>query len=327
MNVIFSMQSGGADGTGVSQRSALRGLDNPRCVVGGESRAGAGSGSCGAGVTGAASGLDLQRVRLLSVGNELPVAPRILAQVGRRMQEMETDLEDLAALLKLDSGITAAVLRVANTAAYNPHEAFVNLEEALARLGFAKVYRLMGIVALRQVSEQDLYFYGITGAQFRQNALLTALIAELVSQVAGACPQGAYTLGLLRSIGKLALDLMTRRAGVGWDGDVDAETEQHLFGMRGFEASALLLEAWGFASETVRAMREMAEAEPVERLAEVLQLSAGLAERAGYGLPGETFEWALTPGKLEFLGLTGPAVEEAVKRALKQFLAVRGAIL
>jgi hypothetical protein len=62
-------------------------------------------------------------------------------------------------------------------------------------------------------------------------------------------------------------------------------------------------------------------------MSEVLQMAAGLAERAGYGLPGEFFEWALTPEKMEFLGLTGPALDDAVKKASKQFLAVRNAVL
>jgi HD-like signal output (HDOD) protein len=257
----------------------------------------------------------------------MPVAPRILAEVGRKMQGMETDLEELASLLKLDAGITAVVLRVANTAAYNPHEAFVTLEDALARLGFARAYRLVGIAAVREISNQGLPFYGITGAQFRQNALFTALVAELISQAAGACPQGAYTVGLLRSIGKLAMDRITRKASLQWEGAVDDATEKELFGMDSSEASSLLLESWGFPTEIVRGMRAVSDPEPAERLADVLQLAAGLAERAGYGLSGEFFEWALVPEKLEFLGLTVPAVEEAVRKANKQFLAVRGAVL
>ena len=270
---------------------------------------------------------EIVKARLLAAGKEMPVAPRILAEVGRKMQEMEADLEDLASLLKLDVGITSVVLRVANTAAYNPHEAFVTLEEALARLGFAKAYRLVGIAALRQLSDQSLPFYGISGSQFRQNSLFTALLAELISQAAGACPQGAYTVGLLRSIGKLAMDNVTRKVSLEWEGVVDAATEKELFGMDSCEAAALLLEAWGFQSEIVRGMREVSDPEPAERMSEVLQLAAGLAERAGYGLPGEFFEWTLSPEKMEFLGLTGPAVEEAVKKASKQFLAVRSAIL
>jgi HD-like signal output (HDOD) protein len=277
-----------------------------------------------AGVGGA---LDVLKARLLTAGREMPVAPRILAEVGRKMQEMEVDLEDLAVLLKLDAGITTVVLRVANTAAYNPHEAFVTLEDALARLGFAKAYRLVGIAALRQLSDQGLSFYGISGSQLRQNALFTALVAELISQAAGACPQGAYTVGLLHSIGKLAINNVTRKVSLEWEGVVDTATERELFGMDNFEAAALLLESWGFPSEIVRGMRDVSDPEPAERLSEVLQLAAGLAERSGYGLPGEFFEWALTPEKMEFLGLTVPAVEEAVKKASKQFLSVRNAVL
>ncbi|MEY5008909.1 MAG: hypothetical protein RLZZ253_48 [Verrucomicrobiota bacterium] len=277
--------------------------------------------------SGGAAGAEIVKARLISAGNEMPVAPRILAEVGRKMQEMEADLEDLAALLRLDAGITTIVFRVANTAAYNPHEAFLTLEEALARLGFAKAYRLVGIAALRQISDQGLPFYGISGSQFRQNALFTALVAELISQAAGACPQGAYTVGLLRSIGKLAMDSVTRKMSLEWEGAVDAATEKELFGMDSCEVSALLLESWGFPSEIVRGMREVSDPEPAERMSEVLQMAAGLAERAGYGLPGEFFEWALTPEKMEFLGLTGPALDDAVKKASKQFLAVRNAVL
>ncbi len=276
---------------------------------------------------GVGKGLDLLRLRLLNAASALPVAPRILAQVGQRMTEMECDLEEVASLLRLDAGVTAVVLRVANTAAYNPHETFSCLEEALARLGFAKVYRLVGMAALGQLSSQNLPFYGFTGAHFRQNALLTALIAELLAPAAGACPQSCYTAGILRSIGKLAFDRLTQQVGLQWGEAIDEETERQLFGMNSWEANAILLEVWGFPPETVRGIQEMMDPEPAARLTEVLQMAAGLADRAGHGLPGESFEWAVLPEKMEFLGLTGPKVEEAVRKASKQFSAVRGVLL
>src|SRR4051812_22748401 len=150
------------------------------------------------------------RATLMHVVKTMPSAPQILARIGQLMLAMDAELEDITGLLKRDPALTARVIRISNSAAYNTGSPFASLEDALARVGLTEVYRLTGFAAIAQISDQHLGRYGVTGAQLRENSLLTALVMEALARLADVDSRAAYTAGLLRSVGKIALDRLTR---------------------------------------------------------------------------------------------------------------------
>jgi len=129
-----------------------------------------------------------------------------------------SDLTDITLLLKRDAALTARIIRISNSAIYNTGLPFASLEEALARVGYTEVYRLTGFAAVAQLADQQLSLYGVSGVQLRGNALLTALIMEAAAPEAGLDAREAYTAGLLRSTGKIALDRLVKGRGLGFDG-------------------------------------------------------------------------------------------------------------
>ena len=119
------------------------------------------------------------RETLLNVVKTLPAAPQILAQLGRLLLDINSDLNDITLLLKRDAALTARIIRISNSAIYNTGLPFASLEEALARVGYTEVYRLTGFAAVAQLADQHLPLYGMSGVQLRENALFTALMVEL----------------------------------------------------------------------------------------------------------------------------------------------------
>src|ERR1044071_2825051 len=115
---------------------------------------------------------------LLRAVRSLPSAPQILARVGRMIADPNSDLANITDLLKRDPALTASVVRISNSVVYAPAEPCGSLEEAITRLGFAELYRVIAFAMAAQLCPQALPFYGQTGAQFRENALLTALVME-----------------------------------------------------------------------------------------------------------------------------------------------------
>jgi len=87
---------------------------------------------------------------------------------------------------------------------------------------------LTGFAAVAQISDQRLALYGVSGAQLRENSLLTALMMESLAMPAGVDPRLAYTAGLLRSTGKIALDRMLRgdAAGAGLESSGSAARDR-----------------------------------------------------------------------------------------------------
>lgn len=274
----------------------------------------------------------VSREALLDVVRTLPAAPQILAQLGLLLQDLNSDLSDVTDLLKRDAALTARIIRVSNSPLYNTGRPFASLDEALARVGFTEVYRLTGFAAAAQLSDRKLTFYGVSGVELRENSVLTALIMESLARVARANPQQAYTAGLLRSTGKIALDRLAKNAfpsgafalsratGV-------ADWESSHAGITNCEAAGIIMVDWRFPEETAQAIREQYQPTTVGHpLSHLLNLAAGSAERCGFGLAGETVYWDTSPVNLSEVGIDEDALHDAVERALESFNSIRAAV-
>ncbi|MCX6951155.1 MAG: HDOD domain-containing protein [Verrucomicrobia bacterium] len=269
------------------------------------------------------------RATLLHVVKSMPSAPQILARIGHLLLDMDSELEDITGLIKRDPSITARIIRISNSAAYNTGTPFASIEEALARVGLTEVYRLTGFAAIAQVADSSLTRYRVSGAEVRENSLLTALVMEALARPAGVDARAAYTAGLLRSIGKIALDRLTRdRAYDGGRGIVGplAEWETGFIGLNNCEAAAIILEEWRFSEETIKAILDHYLPGEGDSLAFMLNLAAGAAERCGHRLPGELSYWSVTPEKLAAAGVTQEELDDAMRLGLERFGPVRAAL-
>jgi len=268
------------------------------------------------------------REMLLNVVKVMPAAPQILAQLGELLLDLNSGLNEITELLRRDAGLTTRIIRVANSSFYNQATPAASLVEALARVGFKEVYRLTGFAAVAQISDQRLALYGVSGAQLRENSLLTALMMETLAMPAGVDPRLAYTAGLLRSTGKIALDRMLRgdAAGAGLDQASPplAEREVQVAGLHNGMAAAIILGEWHFPEAMIAAIRDhYLIDETAAPLAHLLNLAAGEAERAGHGLPGETGYWELSSTKLAGAGVSEGELQAATSRARASFEALR----
>lgn len=275
----------------------------------------------------------VSREALLHVVKNLPAAPRILAQLGKLLLDPNSDLTDVVDLLKHDSGLTARVIRVSNSAVYGGGSRAGSLDEALLRVGFNEVYRLVGLAAVAQISDDTLKSYGISGVRFRENSLFTAFAIEVLAPRLQLDARTAYTAGLLRSTGKIALDRLApgpaqlRSYAVAGKGRPVDEWEMELVGIDNNMAASTVLEEWKFPASTVQTIRDQyrpgAQANP---MAVLLNLACGLTEQAGYALPGEQTYWDSAADKLAAVGLDASDLERAALIAADRFEPAREAI-
>ena len=275
----------------------------------------------------------ISREALLHVVKKLPAAPKILAQLGTLLLDPNSDLSDVIELLKHDSALTARIIRVSNSAVYGGAARAASVEEALLRVGFNEVYRLVGLAAVAQISDESLPAYGISGVRFRENSLLTAFIVEALSPMARLDPRAAYTAGLLRSIGKFAVDRLmpgpvyARSYPVTGKSRPIDEWEMESIGINNCSAAAVVLEAWQFPAVTINTIRDHyrpgSESQPMSH---ALNLAAGVADEAGFALPGEGCYWGNPEAKQMLLNIEAADVRDAYTAALAQFERARMAI-
>lgn len=272
----------------------------------------------------------LSRATLLEAANVLPAGPQILARLGTLLSDANSHVDEVVSVIRRDHALTARVLRVANSVAYRGDEPVASLEEALMRIGFAEIYRVTGFAVAAQVAGQYLPLYDVTGGQLRENSLLTALIMEALAGSAGFDPRAAYTAGLLRGTGKIALDRVARANGLEESYESRrgslGEWESATLGLDNCEAAAVVLEAWRFPAGIVEAIRDHYAPRATTSLGYLLNLAAAAAERCGHGLRGEVSYWDTTGERLLASGIGAEQMDEATRRALELFGPVRVAV-
>ena len=258
--------------------------------------------------------------QLEEVVRTLPAAPRILAQLAPRLQLLDTDVSDVTAILRRDAGLTARLIDMANSAAFIGLDPATSIEEAVARVGFRETYRIIGAVASTQLSDEALPYYGISPRRMRENALFCALVMEELADHATIDGGTAYTIGLLRSIGKVVLDRLVRhRLGVApFDARRDSvlEWERSIWGLSNPQVAARVLEIWEFPREAIEAVRHHLDPGESNRPeARLLNLAAAAADVHGIGLPGESRHLAYGADAFAWAGVSESHAVWAADRA------------
>ncbi|MDQ8205326.1 HDOD domain-containing protein [Pelagicoccus sp. SDUM812003] len=257
-------------------------------------------------------------IDLKNAAKQLPPSPRIFGKLGRLLKDPETDLNDITNLVNADSSLTAQVLRLSNSAMYSMGMSVDTLEEAINRIGFRELYKLVGIAASSQIFSEHNATYNISGAALWENSLACSIGMELLARKTGMDEQEAYTIGLLRNMGKMVInhcvqddERFPRYEASNTQPLIDWEESN--FGITNPSVAGFILVSWNFTEESSQTIQYQYTPEAAPRklpLIALLNLSNCLAERIGRGIRGESVYWANWQEQLPRTGLSTEELDE-----------------
>lgn len=270
--------------------------------------------------------------QLHAVAARLPTAPRLLVELGQLMNDHSAEADDVLSLLRRDPPLVAQIIRMANSAAFAPSQPVGSLERAVAFIGFAEVHRLVGLVANAQLAEQSFRLYAFDASHLRQNTLFVAVLMEELAKVAGERPRSCYTVGLLRTIGVMALERIAatsadippfRESG---ETALDVWERQH-WGITNPEVAEKILQHWRLPHEITAAIRHHYNPEGKHNpIVHLLTLAAAAASDRFGGLPGEESYWTLTNENFVKAGIDQRRYQFACEQAQRKFEQLKAAV-
>ena len=269
---------------------------------------------------------------LIRLAQDLPSASRLLVELGQAIKNPRVESDEIVALLRQDPALVARIIRMANSAAYARAEPVGSIEDAVASIGFSEVHRLVGAVAATQLAEQKLRLYGVSGDKLRENSLFVAVVMEELAEIADEEPRNSYTIGLLRSIGKMALERLVREdlplKPFAASGETELDVwEQANWGVTNCQVAERILQHWRLPHETVMAIRDHYHpAGRMNPMIHLLNLAAGAAEHRCTGLPGEEGYWKFEPENFEKAGVDLDRFQAAAERAQRTFQRLHKAV-
>jgi HD-like signal output (HDOD) protein len=196
------------------------------------------------------------RTLLGRVGN-LPVAPRVFAELTHRLEDPSVSVEQLAELVGEDAGLTVQVLRLANSAYFGRDQNVGSLSAAAARLG-TRVLRSLVLAA----EVFDRFHLSDSPLSLDEQQRHASLVARIASSLEPRAPwkEDAFTAGLLHDVGKL---LLAARAPALYTPVLQAtqasgrplhEVEREMLGVDHGALGACLLGTWGLPGTILEAV-------------------------------------------------------------------------
>ncbi len=192
---------------------------------------------------------------------QLPSAPKVLPRLKQLLGDGNSSMIEIVAYIRLDPGIAARVLRMANSAYFSKGVRCVTVDEAVNRVGYNSVYELVSYAVASQVLVRPLAAYGVEADELWLMSVACALAAEALAERTGQDCSIAYTIGLLHCVGMVAIDewalrhargLVLRRSGFPREA---VESERAVLGFSQAETGEALLQHWEFPSNITDPVR------------------------------------------------------------------------
>jgi putative nucleotidyltransferase with HDIG domain len=263
----------------------------------------------------------VKRVPALSPG-----ASRLLDVLGTGCYEVA----DIVQVIETDSGLTANVLKVVNSAAMGLRRDITTVHQAVAFLGDTKIIGIALTNSGGEIFNQALAGYAGDRGDLGRHCLWVAIAArELARHTGGRVDKGvAFTAGLLHDIGKVVIsdfmvEVMPRIVAGASDetfGD-HLEAERQVMGTDHCEVGRELGRHWRMPESLVAGIqhhhRPALAPEDFRPMAYVIHLADTLAMMQGIGTGVDDMQYELAPDyadhvQIEASGLEGLTLDTQI---------------
>ena len=179
----------------------------------------------------------------------LHACAHVLAKAFEILNDPDSNQMDLVDTIKTDTSLTSDILRISNSAFYGGMTEIASLDDAIYRLGFREVMKLISISMSKQMFNKSLDHYGISAVHYWAESAAVAATMENFSAMFREDRSYFFTLGILHCIGRLVIDQTLRDRGskLVWDKSMPAEEwEVQNFGFDYTDSGHVLLTSWNF---------------------------------------------------------------------------------
>jgi putative nucleotidyltransferase with HDIG domain len=226
----------------------------------------------------------------------MPPLSAVAIQMQRFAQD-DVDMRTVANAISADPGLSADVLRLANSALFGARHTVPGVLHAIVMLGLDRVRTLVFTAAFMRFANP----HRSEGAMKRcwRHSIACALIADELSNRARLDRDAAYTAGILHDIGRLAMLRLWPApyaalldAAVPGDPEILAHERQEL-AVDHTEAGDYLLRRWQLPETLIGAAKHHhdPEAPPMREASGVIHCACALADAVGFvaaGAPAES---------------------------------------
>jgi len=193
--------------------------------------------------------------------NEIPAFPQTIIRIMDLLKEPRSSAVDIEHEIMKDQGLTTKVLKMANSAFYSGRRQIKTVVDATVLLGFDTVQSLVLAATVGKVMGKPLKGYAYErDALWRQSQVSAIMARAIAKKCHYTHPDIAYTVGLLKDVGKVILDEYVHDSYREILEVIEKETmpyvmaEEMVLGFNHGQVGAKIVDKWQLAEELVEAI-------------------------------------------------------------------------
>ena len=258
--------------------------------------------------------------------DSFPEMPPMCQNLLGYLDDPEVDFTTIKDIIQFDPGLTANVLKMANSVHFAAARPINSLQTALARLGTKSIFELILSLTISSRLLDSLPGYGLRANDLLRHSIWTAVASQELGSILGMQHTGMiFTIGLLHDLGLLLLDPFIKTERLSFNNAFEKQeksfdqAERDILGMDHAEAGARILARWQLGPEVVAGVRWHHQPDQASEYEEIIYLihladMLSLSEGIGTGMYG--LQFAVSPETVKTLGLRKKHLESAASTTL-----------
>lgn len=274
--------------------------------------------------------------KISEIRRAIAKAPLLSANAQRLMQVTATvdhELNEVVDIVKCDATLTARVLRVVNSAAYDLLNPITSIDRAVSYLGERMVTCIALGDSVGKLMSCPMKGYQAEAGELWRHDLFTALAAREIARFAKTelTIDLAFTAGLLHDIGKTILSDFLNGSAENVVKSIDSGelenylcAENNLLGMDHAAIGLELARQWKLPSQLQSAIgfHHTPKEAPIEdrTLVYAVHLGDVIAMMNGYGTGSDCMQYSLDQGYQDYIDLAQDQLPLVILEASEQFV-------
>ena len=199
--------------------------------------------------------------QILSKVKAFPTMPEAGTRMLGVLEKPDTEISEIEEILRYDPGLTANILKLANSAYFGIPSKIGSLKQAVVALGFKRLLQLVVASCVSAVMDKSVAGYDLPAGDLWRHSITVSVAAEaLVRDKKRKISQDVFTPALLHDVGKLVLGSFVKEEleairRIAAKGVPFVVAENMILGTDHAEIGAKILTQWRFPIEVVHAVR------------------------------------------------------------------------
>ena len=255
-----------------------------------------------------------------------PSMPGAAVKLLALIDDPDVSVSQIEAILRHDAGLTANILKLANSAYFGIPSKVGSVRQAVLILGLKRLIQMVIASCVSAIMDKPVPGYDLPPGELWRHSIAVSVAAEaLVKELEMGAAEEIFTAALLHDVGKLVLgnfvksDFSKIEAALNQNVSFEA-AEDMVLGTNHAHIGAQILTQWSLPSDNVNAVRWHHTPESAaknEPMLDIVHVANGLCLMIGIGAGNDGMQYKPSETVVERLGLAPCHIDKVASQTLQ----------